>query len=1411
MSKKFLTNVELEAGLVDGSNSAGTSGYVLSSTGTATSWIDPATIAVAESEQVHIACKNTSGVAISKGDPVYITGTVGTSFIVQIAKADASNSAKMPAVGLAETDLAINAEGYVIVSGVLKNITTDPLSTGDGTPSSNDTVYVKAGGGLTRTKPTGASNLIQNVGKVGRVQGTSAGSLAVSTIMRTNDVPNLNTGKIWVGSSTYTTESGVVHLDESNSRMGINTATPAFALDVDSGTVGAASIFLEQVSPSVNFYDLTFLGSIFMSSGQMGFQTNSSTRMVISSSGNVGIGTTSPGAKTHIYGPNHTGAFNTGALMIQQSSDNSRMFIDGNDIDAADGILFLNDYSLNAVRLGGDLQIPNGDIGIGFTTAPTQRLHVDGNVRVTGAYYDSNNSAGTSGQVLSSTATGTDWVSLSEISGVDGTGTANYIAKWSDADTITNSIIYDNGSNVGIGTSPSYKLHVSGSTNEIAGFTSSATTTALRIENTHTNGWGSNLQFWTLGTAAGFFGTIGSLLGSTDQDLATYATTGNGIRFYTNGNNERMRIDSSGNVGIGTSSPSYLLQAQKNQAAYTYIASDNANAAASGTGSGFAMTESGSIAWYLRSERDGTGKFNIGNSENRLTIDSSGRVGIGTSSPGYKLDVKSSGVATYVAHFTSSDGASLGGMYEDASTNGEFYVKNSTGSTNVLLNSSGTSYLNGGNVGIGTTSPSAKLQVRTSGYDTGTTGFRLTHAEETNYVGFMRLQTPAGDPIFSLGTIDGASTYDTLFMKSGNVGIGTSSPSYKLDVSGSANINGIIIGSNGDSINKAGNLFIQTTTASDLILRTNSTERLRIDSSGNVGIGTSSPSSILHIQSSSATGALLNLETTHSGGIPIYNMKGAHSAQLRYQDENGNNQSRIDFNDGGDFNFVKATDGTSHLKITSAGNVGIGTSSPAAKLQVGDGTTDVSARVYYSDGAYTEMRGFGLEFNRNSSYIRPTANNSKTLLVGWSNARWSTLSFDASTTTFNTNGSENMRITSTGKVGIGTTSPAERLEVAGNVILDASNANLKIKAGTTGTKGDIQWTFNTDSTVYASAGITYDNRATDGFLIDSGYPITLDYASSYIRFSNNGSEKMRINTSGNVGIGTTSPSHELTVKGGGANTTVEIESSAEGNTFLQFNNDGGGSTGNGGGDSYINFGAYNISPLADDTDRGQIRYSHSSNFMTFTTEGSERMRINNNGYVGINATNPQYPLDVNGDVRINQGYQLIITRNSNSSASSSSCIYVDNAFSSGGNPYNIDSDLSSFFGSRHIGFRYNGTIVGYIGASGTTAVTYSTTSSDERLKKNIEDWQENILDKFEQIEPKKFNFITEADGTDKTKGFIAQNMVADFPEAYPHDYSEDQYHSFNPSGMVIYLMKAVKELAEKNKQLEARIQVLENQ
>lgn len=174
--------------------------------------------------------------------------------------------------------------------------------------------------------------------------------------------------------------------------------------------------------------------------------------------------------------------------------------------------------------LGNDskLSLSTGNIGIN-TTSPSTDFHVEGSVRITGAIYDSNNQAGTNGQVLTSTGTALDWKSLSEITGVDGTGTANYISKWSDTDTITNSQLFDNGTNVGVGTAvPAYKLDVSGTFN-------------------------------TTGAA-----TLGSTLGVTGAATlsSTLAVTGN-VTVDT----DTFFVDTTNNrVGVGTITPSVELE-----------------------------------------------------------------------------------------------------------------------------------------------------------------------------------------------------------------------------------------------------------------------------------------------------------------------------------------------------------------------------------------------------------------------------------------------------------------------------------------------------------------------------------------------------------------------------------------------------------------------------------------------------------------------------------------------------------------------------------------------------------------------------------------------------------------------------------------------------------------------------------
>ncbi len=114
--------------------------------------------------------------------------------------------------------------------------------------------------------------------------------------------------------------------------------------------------------------------------------------------------------------------------------------------------------------------------------------------------------------------------------------------------------------------------------------------------------------------------------------------------------------------------------------------------------------------------------------------------------------------------------------------------------------------------------------------------------------------------------------------------------------------------------------------------------------------------------------------------------------------------------------------------------------------------------------------------------------------------------------------------------------------------------------------------------------------------------------------------------------------------------------------------------------------------------------------------------------------------------------------------------------------------------------------VGSIQTSGSST-SFNTTFSDIASKKNFENWNEDVLSLFKNINPQKFNFKVEDDSVPKSKGFIAQDMIDKFPEAYQKQ--EDELYMFNPSGIVVYLMKGIKELITKNDALEERIKNLE--
>ena len=119
------------------------------------------------------------------------------------------------------------------------------------------------------------------------------------------------------------------------------------------------------------------------------------------------------------------------------------------------------------------------------------------------------------------------------------------------------------------------------------------------------------------------------------------------------------------------------------------------------------------------------------------------------------------------------------------------------------------------------------------------------------------------------------------------------------------------------------------------------------------------------------------------------------------------------------------------------GKLGVNTSNPLKSIQVGGGSTSEVVRVYYSDASYIDITGFGLEMGRATCYIRPTSDKNKDIYLGSDGRTWDTISHNANVTSFSTDTTEHMRITNTGNVGIGTTTPDEKLHIVGDLKIDS--------------------------------------------------------------------------------------------------------------------------------------------------------------------------------------------------------------------------------------------------------------------------------------------------------------------------------------------------------------------------------------
>lgn len=422
--------------------------------------------------------------------------------------------------------------------------------------------------------------------------------------------------------------------------------------------------------------------------------------------------------------------------------------------------------------------------------------------------------------------------------------------------------------------------------------------------------------------------------------------------------NGQIYKDASGNVGIGTTSPTSVLDMSKasdtsERAIKVQNSSSDLYVGIEGTsGNRF----SGSSVNNVFFGTTGASGIEFATNNNvRMTINSSGNVGVGTASPASKLSVTGSGDApsiTAASGLLRLDGTGVTGFsmgIQSAYPFGTYLQSTNTPSTGggafpLLLNPLG------GNVGVGTASPNAKLQV--SG------AVVVGNPSSTYSASFLNVNTGSNNNLFVsdngvgsgvrlLSATDALGSYrpmdingSTLTLNSasgGNVGIGITNPQGKLGI-GDASTSCTLTP---DTTNAR--FFIGTDGASALALGTNGGTKMTISSGGDIGMGVY-PAAALHLR-----GAELRLSSTTSnttGKISLY--------------EIGTAAWEVSTNGAGGKLFIKdtyAAGSPTRMTITSAGSVGIGTETPTDRLHVeGGGYFSSSITAGGNVTAYSDER-----------------------------------------------------------------------------------------------------------------------------------------------------------------------------------------------------------------------------------------------------------------------------------------------------------------------------------------------------------------------------------------------------------------------------------------------------------------------
>ena len=358
-----------------------------------------------------------------------------------------------------------------------------------------------------------------------------------------------------------------------------------------------------------------------------------------------------------------------------------------------------------------------------------------------------------------------------------------------------------------------------------------------------------------------------------------------------------------------------------------------------------------SVPYALFTERSADAYWGLDNSN---IYYNGGNVGIGTNTPDNQLVIKTSAAGDVLKILDNTDNT-VAKLRHTGNNSGALYLYDGSNNNTVFLYGLGNSFINGGSLGLGTASVSnAKLQIEGTGtYDamvklnnTGTNGASFFMGSTNSAWG-----GGVNENLFVMGHGAPASAnIDLAVTPTGLVGIGTTSPSTNLVVKSAGYTHGMYVLANDEdrifrireASDGSGGLYLYD--GSDIAtIALAGTGNSYLNTGGNIGIGTTTPDAPLHVE-----------DRIRVGEDPSY---GAVYGELIH--EGGGTGFKINANAGGGWaDMHLQTDGTTKVFIESGGNVGIGTTTPASRLDVRGNVTVRDAAT----GTIAVELGTGLDY-----------------------------------------------------------------------------------------------------------------------------------------------------------------------------------------------------------------------------------------------------------------------------------------------------------------------------------------------------------------------------------------------------------------------------------------------------------------